>query len=628
MMDTTFRHQPLFDLLLDLSDTDLETGDVDEHIRLTLRDGELSSLVGSVRVALPPGVEHVAISREYITDRHGAALLRSAVDGAARLRRPLLILSGKIVVDSAAVTALLHALEADPLIGSVQPRFADSATDLIHPLPNLGGSSNTPQLTPRRALAWLPSSIVTAELAAACILLRHELAATMHVPTDISSLSGALAFGLCQARRCGFRNQILNQVVVPTTLSNASIYPQLASHDAARLSQTYPDTFRAASETAALPQRRLETLMGAVWPPGGSQKSLLIDCRGLAPLFNGTSVCICGLLDGIAAINRVWRIDILCSAKAAEFHGLAWRYPDFTLLHDEPHGVYAAALMPNQPWESSVVKNLHRHALVMVFNILDTIAWDVLYPASDHVAPTWRLIGRHADGLAFISRFSQERFQTRFPVSTAVAKTVAHLSLRIEDMTLPACRDLAEGNHILLFGNDYDHKALAPTLNVLREGFPLQHIVVFGGRERTDALVRMIPSGDIDNIELHRLIATARAIVYPSFYEGFGLPVVEGLAYGRPVIVRRSPLWEEIGAHACLPGRLLPFDDAISLIDVLGRVLEDMPVAEIRMGTGLSAEEPVGGWKECAERLLTLLDQCLENVNVERWMHRDEVLES
>ncbi|MGV1766950.1 glycosyltransferase [Rhizobium rhizogenes] len=626
-MGTSFPHQPLFDLLLDLSNSDLETGAVDEHIRLILRDGELSSVVGSIRVALPPRADSAAISREYLTDRHGAMLLRTAINSAARFRRPLLVLSGKIFVDSAALIAMLDALGAEPLIGSVQPRFADSTTDYIYALPNPGDSRDTPPLTPRRVLAHLPSSIVTPELAAACILLRHELAGTIDVPDDISSLSGALAFCLCQARRCGFRNQILNQIIVPTTLSNEHIYPQLASHDAARLLQIYPDTFRAASETAALPQRRLETLMGAIWPPSGGQKSLLIDCRGLAPLFNGTSVCMCGLLDGMAAVNREWHIDILCSAEAAEFHGLAWRYPGFTLLHGEPVGVYAAALMPNQPWETSVVKSLHRHALVMVFNILDTIAWDILYPASDRVAPTWRLIGRHADGLAFISRFSQERFQTRFPTSASVVKTVARLTLRADDLTLPACCDLAEGNHVLLFGNDYDHKALAPTLNVLREGFPLQPIVVFGGRESTDPLIRTVPSGDTDNVELHRLIATARAIIYPSFYEGFGLPVAEGLAYGRPVIVRRSPLWEEIGAHARLPGRLLPFDDSISLVDVLGRVLEDLPIAEIRMGTCLSPEEPAGGWKECADRLLALLNQCLANVSAERWMHRDEVLE-
>jgi glycosyltransferase involved in cell wall biosynthesis len=618
---------PVFDLLFDLSETDLFGFELIEHIRHVLRDGELSSIVGTVHLALPPQTESLRIPEGYITRRHGATLLRTALDGAARRRRPLLVLSALSIMDSAVVAALLEALESDPLIGSVQPRFADAATDLIHPLPNAADSGDAMPFIPRQVLARLPVSIITSELFAACLLLRPELASAIRVPDSITSLSGALGFGLCQARRCGFRNLVLNRVITPTTLSASRVYPRTAPPDAARLAEAYPDVARAALETLALPQRRLEMLMSAAWPAGGGRRSLLVDCRGLIPLFNGTSVCVLGLLDGISAANWEWRVDILCSPEAAEFHSLSWRYPDFALRHGEPAGAYAAALMLNQPWHVSTVASLHRHALVMAFNILDTIAWDVLYPVDDHVAPTWRLIARHADGLAFISRFSEERFQARFPISPAVAKCIAHLSLNADELTLPACRDLAEGNHVLLFGNDYDHKALAPTLRILSEAFPLQPIVVLGGRESTNPLIRVIRSGDADGHELHSLIATARAVVYPSFYEGFGLPVMEGLAYGRPVIVRRSPLWEEISEHSRLSGRLLPFDDDMSLVDMLGRVLEGLPAEETPMGAQLYGDEPVTGWKECAARLLALLDRCLANACAERWMHRHEVLE-
>jgi glycosyltransferase involved in cell wall biosynthesis len=618
---------PVFDVLFDLSQTDLATFELVEHIRLVLRDGELSPIVGVIHLALPPQVEPSDIPATYVTQRHGATLFRTALDGAAYRRRPLLVLSGLIIVDSAVIAALFDALASESLIGSVQPRFADAATDLIYPLPNRAEPCDTTPSVTRQVLARLPASIITAELPAACLLLRYQLAGAVHVPSSITSVFSALGFGLCQARRCGFRNLVLNWVITPTTIEASQIYPRLAPPDASRLAEAYPDVARAALEIANLPQRRLEMVMGAAWPARGGRRCLLVDCRGLIPLFNGTAVCVLGLLDGIAAANWEWRIDILCSPEAAEFHSLSSRYPDFALRHGEPSGAYAAALMLNQPWHVSTVASLHRHALVIAFNILDTIAWDVLYPVDDHVAPAWRLIARHADGLAFISRFSKERFQSRFPISPAVVKDVAHLSLRTDELTLPACRDLAEGNHILLFGNDYDHKALAPTLRILSEAFPLQPIVVLGGRESENPLIRAVQSGSADGHELHSLIATARAVVYPSFYEGFGLPAMEGLAYGRPVVVRRSPLWEELSGHTHLPGRLLPFDDAVSLVDTLGRVLEGLPVEEIPMGTRLSEDEPVTGWKECATRLLALLDRCLANACAERWIHRHEVLE-
>lgn len=618
---------PAIDILLDLSKTGLTPAELLEHIGSTLRNSELSPVVGIIHVALPPQVELAAGPSEYITRPQGAELLHVALEGAGGRRRPLLVLSGTLIADSALVALLLDALESDPLIGSAQPRFADDTTDLVYPIPNPSDPAGTAPLVPRAVLGCLPVGLITPELLAACLLLRHELAGAIHVPHDIANLSEALAFGLCQARRCGFRNVIVNRAVAPTRLPVAMVYPQPTSAAAARLAEVYPDATRAAVQTAALSQRRLEAMMGAAYPAGGGRRSLLVDCRGMGPFFNGTSVCVLGLLDGLVLTNGEWRIDILCSPEAAVFHDLAWRYPEFTLKHGEPVGNYAAALMPNQPFHVSHVANLHRHALVLVFTILDTIGWDVLYALDDHVAPTWRLIARHADGLAFISGFSEKRFEARFPISSSVIKEVAHLSLRIEELTLPDCRDLAESQHILIFGNNYDHKALAPTLRILSEAFPMQPIVVVGGQPNTNPLIQAVSSGELDAHEIHRLIATAKAIVYPSFYEGFGLPVVEGLAYGRPVIVRRSPLWEEIGGHARLPGRLVPFDDAMSLVTVVGRVLEGMPVEEIPMGLLLSSGEPAEGWRECAARLLRLLDRSLANACVERWMHRNEVLE-
>jgi hypothetical protein len=60
---------------------------------------------------------------------------------------------------------------------------------------------------------------------------------------------------------------------------------------------------------------------------------------------------------------------------------------------------------------------------------------------------------------------------------------------------------------------------------------------------------------------------------------------------------------------------------------MLGRVLEGLPAEETPMGAQLYGDEPVTGWKECAARLLALLDRCLANACAERWMHRHEVLE-
>ena len=64
--------------------------------------------------------------------------------------------------------------------------------------------------------------------------------------------------------------------------------------------------------------------------------------------------------------------------------------------------------------------------------------------------------------------------------------------------------------------------------------------------------------GNIDDAELARLIAGSRALLMPSFAEGFGLPIVEALQLGVPVICSDLPAFREIAGE--IPLFLDPLD--------------------------------------------------------------------
>ena len=280
----------------------------------------------------------------------------------------------------------------------------------------------------------------------------------------------------------------------------------------------------------------------------------------------------------------------------------------------------------SQPWALGTVAELHRHALVVVFNMLDTILWDTLYLAQEDLESVWRFIARHADGLLYISHFTRERFNVRFPVRSDVQERVAHLSFIEEEQTDPFARTVPVSDHILVIGNDYDHKDVRRTLQLLVDGFPFNRIVAVGTDKAPTPNVVAIPSGDIEQLELHRLIASAKVIVFPSYYEGFGLPVVEGLAYGRPVLVRSSPLWTEIAAWSRLPGQLMEFDDAASLIEGVGRVIAGLPFQALPSGVALAEGTAAAGWRECAQNVIALLHNCIAGADGKRWLERDEAL--
>lgn len=86
----------------------------------------------------------------------------------------------------------------------------------------------------------------------------------------------------------------------------------------------------------------------------------------------------------------------------------------------------------------------------------------------------------------------------------------------------------------------------------------------------------VIPLGYVDDRLVPALYARALALVFPSFYEGFGLPALEAMASGCPVIgADRSAIPEVVGDA----GLLVDPYDASAITDAMERVLQDESLA-------------------------------------------------
>jgi glycosyltransferase involved in cell wall biosynthesis len=75
--------------------------------------------------------------------------------------------------------------------------------------------------------------------------------------------------------------------------------------------------------------------------------------------------------------------------------------------------------------------------------------------------------------------------------------------------------------------------------------------------------------------EMPVLYEAAAALVFPSIYEGFGMPVVEAMSMGCPVVCSNAASRPEIAGDAAL--LVDPHDDE-GLADALSRVLTDSDV--------------------------------------------------
>jgi glycosyltransferase involved in cell wall biosynthesis len=58
--------------------------------------------------------------------------------------------------------------------------------------------------------------------------------------------------------------------------------------------------------------------------------------------------------------------------------------------------------------------------------------------------------------------------------------------------------------------------------------------------------------GEVADAELVQLLRGARALVYPSLYEGFGIPILEAMSVGTPVVTSRGGSTEEVAGGAAV----------------------------------------------------------------------------
>ena len=119
-------------------------------------------------------------------------------------------------------------------------------------------------------------------------------------------------------------------------------------------------------------------------------------------------------------------------------------------------------------------------------------------------------------------------------------------------------------NHLLLLNlwrqMASTHGAAAPRLVVVgRRGWENENVLDMLERcSALDGLVR--EAGPLPDREVSSLLRGARALVFPSFAEGFGLPLAEALALGVPALVSDIPALREVGG--AVPDYLDPLDGA------------------------------------------------------------------
>lgn len=159
-----------------------------------------------------------------------------------------------------------------------------------------------------------------------------------------------------------------------------------------------------------------------------------------------------------------------------------------------------------------------------------------------------------------------------------------------------------------------NHERLFHAFRRIREQVPEIQLVLIGARDRGEqVLLRIIKNLGLEQSvlllgwlpfeDVPSIYRASEAFVFPTLHEGFGLPVIEAMACGVPVVCSRiEPLLEIAGDAAIFVDPLSPEEITAAVI----RILTDAPARERLIGKGLSRSHEFT-WNTTATKTLAFL---------------------
>jgi len=321
---------------------------------------------------------------------------------------------------------------------------------------------------------------------------------------------------------------------------------------------------------------------------------------------------------------------------------LAQRHDVTMLVHDErqlrqlpalPHAVIGSPTGPGEPWRARQVNRLRPDVVFspmqtmgtagrryrVVLTIHDLIYYTHRTPPRDLPAPVrllWRLyhlawwpqrlLLRGADAVVTVSAATGELLRRH----RLTDKRIVVVPNAPEPHPPVPPRRASDSRELLYMGAFAPYKNAETLARAMHElpGYRLHLLsrIPAGERARLEALA---PAGSLvvhdgtPEDEYRDLLQSAFALLTASREEGFGIPLVEAMSWGTPVVVSDIPIFREIGGEAAS----FASPDSPAAFAAAVRALE--PAAEWERRSALSLEQAARyRWDAAAEQLSTLLE--------------------
>jgi glycosyltransferase involved in cell wall biosynthesis len=341
------------------------------------------------------------------------------------------------------------------------------------------------------------------------------------------------------------------------------------------------------------------------------------------------------------AIETVRALDVLLAARDPQLR------PRCELLvprgHGWPHGALSVIAVrevgrrQGQVWEQFELPFLVPRGAVLL-NLCNTYPMLARRPlVTVHDASTYAMAGGYTRAFVAFYRllFGVLRLRTSVPVLTDSAFSAAelqrHVGLPAERLRIVHCGadhwsrvtpddavlarlGLAPGSYVLGVASENPNKNLTRLVDAFASLGPSSVRLVLvggrnarvfaeGGRPDPDWIVR---AGQVSDAELAALYRAAVCFAFPSLYEGFGLPPLEAMRFGCPVLSSRESSLPEICGDAAqyCDGR-----DVASIAAGLSALLSDAALRARLIAAGTERITHFR-WQQTAAGVLQQIEAC------------------
>lgn len=358
-----------------------------------------------------------------------------------------------------------------------------------------------------------------------------------------------------------------------------------------------------------------------------AKKRVLISLYEIPTKYNGTAEYGLSFLEEFYKLyGEVYDIHILINEISDKIFHISEKYLNVWFTNTIEGQAFHIAFIPSQIFHIEHLFILNKTCLKYVFCMQDIISLRSNYIlAYDQIRQdVFRKAIHYCDGMVTISHFSLMDTIKYFPEEFTlrnIPNAIIYHGIRVKGKKqFRKNYERIFDKYFFVFGNRFKHKYLSETLDVLKES---PYNFIFIGAEKEGYIgfnIYGYMSGRLEEDFIDYLIEKSQGILFPSLYEGFGLPILKGIELDKKVVINNNELNRELQTYFdSYSENMLLFEECKEINALLDQIVAN-PEVHYK-----DDKKIVRTWKEVAVDSEIFIRKILEHdINIEllraRWI--------